>query len=86
MSEILDFISDNYLSISIIVVIVLILLVVMNIKGINLNVPKPDLKLVQQVTVETFDSLRGNPVSMEDSEENIKKMKFEVHLVAPPKK
>ena len=77
MSEILDFINDNYLSISIIVVVVLLLLVVMNIKGINLNVPKPDLKLVQQVTVESFDSLRGKPVSMEDSEENIKKMKLQ---------
>lgn len=77
MSEISDFISENYLSITLIVVIVLILLVVMNIKGINLNVPKPDLKLVQQVTVETFDSLRGNTVSMEDSEENIKKMKLQ---------
>lgn len=64
MSEIVDFIKE----IIIIVVVVLFLLVLINIKGINLNAPKPESKLVQQVTVETFtqDSI--------DSEENIKKM------------
>jgi hypothetical protein len=41
------------------------LLVLINIKGVDLNAPKPESKLVQQVTVETFSI---------DSEENIKKM------------
>ena len=67
MSEIVDFIKDNAQEIIIIVIVVLLLLVLINIKGVNLNAPKPESKLVQQVTVETFtESI--------DSEENIKKM------------
>jgi hypothetical protein len=56
MSEIIDFINENIQEIIIIVVVVLFLLVLINIKGINLNAPKPESKLVQQVTIETFDS------------------------------
>jgi hypothetical protein len=68
MSEIIDFINENIKEIVLIVIVVLFLLVLINIKGIDLNVPKPKSKLVQQVTVETFvkDSI--------DSKENIKKM------------
>jgi hypothetical protein len=66
MSEIVDFIKENVKEIVIIVVIVLFLLVLINIKGLDLNAPKPESKLVQQVTVETFLTI--------DSEENIKKM------------
>ena len=65
MSEIVDFIKENVKEIVIIVVVVLFLLVLINIKGVDLNAPKPESKLVQQVTVETFEI---------DSEENIKKM------------
>ncbi len=65
MSEIVDFIKENVKEIVIIVVVVLFLLVLINIKGVDLNAPKPESKLVQQVTVETFSI---------DSEENIKKM------------
>jgi hypothetical protein len=65
MSEIVDFIKENIKEIVIIVVVVLFLLVLINIKGVDLNAPKPESKLVQQVTVETFSI---------DSEENIKKM------------
>lgn len=65
MSEIVDFIKENVKEIVIIVVVVLFLLVLINIKGVDLNEPKPESKLVQQVTVETFAI---------DSEENIKKM------------
>lgn len=54
MSEIIEFMRDNYLAIIIIVSTVLILLVIIELKGIELNLPKPDSKLVQQVTVETF--------------------------------
>jgi hypothetical protein len=67
MSEIVDFIKENYVSISIIVVVVLLLLVIIKIKEIDLNPPKPESKLVQQVIVETLDTLGG--VS---SQENIK--------------
>lgn len=66
MSEIVDFIKENAQEIIIIVIVVLFLLVLINIKGVDLNAPKPESKLVQQVTVETFD--------LNDSEENIKKM------------
>ena len=74
MSEIIDFIKENSKMIIIIVVVVLLLLVVINIKGIDLNPPKPETKLVQQVTVETLDTMNGS--SMEDSNENIERMKL----------
>ena len=57
MSEIIEFMRDNYLAIIIIVSTVLILLVIIELKGIELNLPKPDSKLVQQVTVETFKNI-----------------------------
>ena len=63
MSEIVILIKENSTEIIVIVVVVLFLLVVMNIKGINLNKPKTDTKIVQQVTVETFD--------IQDTEKNI---------------
>ena len=54
MSEIIDFFKENIQEIAIIIVVVILLLVLINIKGVNLNEPKPDSKLVQEVTVETF--------------------------------
>jgi len=63
MSEIVNFIKENSKEIIIIVVVVLFLLVVMNIRGIDLNEPKEDTKIVQQVTVETFD--------IQETEQNI---------------
>jgi hypothetical protein len=54
MSEIGEFMRENYLAIVIIVSVVLVLLVIIDLKDIDLNPPKPDSKLVQQVTVETF--------------------------------
>jgi hypothetical protein len=74
MSEIVDFIKENYLIIIVIVVLVLILLTIINIKGIDLNTPKPESKLVQEITVETLDMMSGK--SMEDSQENVEKMKL----------
>ena len=74
MSEIVDFMKENSKTIIIIVVVVLILLVVINIKGIDLNPPKPETKLVQQVTVETLDTMNGS--SMQDTKENIERMKL----------
>jgi hypothetical protein len=68
MSEIVDFIKENIKEIVIIVVVVLFLLVLININGIDLNAPKPESKLVQQVTVEAFS------IDSIDSEENIQKM------------
>ena len=49
-------IKENFLSIAIIVVVVLLLLVIIKIKEIDLNPPKPESKLVQQVVVETFSN------------------------------
>jgi len=60
MSELIDFIKANYLNIVIIVVSVLCLLVVIEVKDIDLNPPKPESKLVQQVTVETFEDINLN--------------------------
>jgi hypothetical protein len=56
MNNIIDFIKQNYLNILSIVIVVISLLVIINFKGINLNPPKPQSKLIQEVTVETFDS------------------------------
>ena len=56
MSEIIDFLQENYVSIVIIVVIILFMLVFISIRGWNLNPEKPESKLVQQVTVETFEN------------------------------
>jgi hypothetical protein len=54
MSELQDFILENKIEILIIIGIVLTMLVIINIKGFDLNDSKPESKLVQQVTVETF--------------------------------
>jgi hypothetical protein len=56
MSEIIDFIKENYVSIAVLVSVIFSLLIIISIIGWNLNPPKPELKLVQQVTVETFDN------------------------------
>ena len=66
MSELIDFIKENSKEIIIIVVVVIFLLVIINIKGINFNEPKSKSKIVQQVTVETFDT--------QESEKNIEKI------------
>ena len=57
MSEIVDFLKENSQMIILIVIVVLGLLVLINMKGIDLNPPKPDSKLVQEVTVETLDMM-----------------------------
>ena len=59
-------IKENFKMIILIVIVVLLLLVIINIKGIDLNEPKPESKLVQEVTVETFEQN-----SMQDSQANI---------------
>jgi len=74
MNEIVDFMKENFKMIILIVIVVLILLVVINIKGIDLNPPKPETKLVQQVTVETLDTMDHS--LMQDSKENIERMKL----------
>ena len=67
MSDIIEFIKENYLNISIIVIIVLGLLVIINLKGINLNQPKPQSKLLQEVTVEGFEELEQLKLRPSDS-------------------
>ena len=54
MSEIIDFIVGNYISIAVIVSIIFALLIIISIREWDLNPPKPDSKLVQEVTIETF--------------------------------
>jgi hypothetical protein len=51
MSELMNFIRENYLGIIVVVSVVLLMLVIISVKGLNLNEPKPESKLVQQVTV-----------------------------------
>lgn len=54
MNEIVDFIKKNYVSIAVVVSVIFALLIIISIIGWNLNPPKPESKLIQQVTVETF--------------------------------
>lgn len=56
MSEIIDFIKENIKEIGIVSIFVVFLLVAINATGVDLNVPKPESTLVQQVTVETFET------------------------------
>ncbi len=65
MTEIVDFIKENYVSIAVLVSIIFSLLIIISIIGWNLNPPKPELKLVQQVTVETFDTFDKNNIIKE---------------------
>lgn len=60
MNELLNFIKENILSIIVIIVVVFILLVIIDLKDINLNPPKPDSTLVQQVTVETLETMNNS--------------------------
>jgi hypothetical protein len=60
MEALIDFIKENSVAILTIVFIMLILLVIISIKGIELNAPKPESKLVQQVVVETLDTMGKN--------------------------
>lgn len=56
MSEFVDFIKENYISIAVIVTVIFALLIIISIREWDLNPPKPESKLVQQVVVETFES------------------------------
>lgn len=56
MNPIILFFKENYISISVIVSVVFALLIIISIREWDLNPPKPDSKLVQSVTVETFSS------------------------------
>lgn len=76
MKEIIEFIKTNIKIIITIVLVILFLLVIIKVKGINLNAPKKESKLIQQVTVETFNTIDNNGRSMQDSKENIEKMKL----------
>ena len=67
MSEIVDFIKEKYVSIAVIVSIIFVLLLIISIREWDLNPPKPDSKLIQQVVVETFE-----PFSTEVEINNLK--------------
>ena len=54
MSEIVDFIKENYISIAVIVSVIFAMLIIISIREWDLNPPKPESKLIQQVVVETF--------------------------------
>lgn len=54
MNQIILFFKENYISIAVIVSIIFALLIIISIREWDLNPPKPDSKLVQSVTVETF--------------------------------
>jgi len=56
MSDIVDFISENYMMIVLTVLSILGLLVYISIYNINLDPPKSKTQLAQTVTVETFES------------------------------
>jgi hypothetical protein len=67
MNQIIDFIRENLTMIMLIVFVVFGLLLIINIKDIDLNPPKPESKLVQQVTVETFTSSNSTTSFTEDN-------------------
>lgn len=54
MNELILFFKENYISIAVIVSVVFALLIIISIREWDLNPPKPDSKLVQSITVETF--------------------------------
>jgi hypothetical protein len=56
MSEIIELFKENYLAIATIIFVILGLLVVISVREIELNPPKPESKLVQEITVETFST------------------------------
>lgn len=57
MNGFITFIKENLISILFIVITIIGLLVLFSIKEWDLNKPKPDSKLVQEVTVETLESM-----------------------------
>lgn len=65
MSELIDFIKENSKLLVIIISVVSFLLVIIKITGIDLNPPKPESKLIQEVIVETFT---GDEEMLEDSQ------------------
>jgi len=73
MDIIITFFKENYITIIVIIIIVLIILLLITITGYNLNTPKPNLKLIQEVTVETFTN---QPASMADTPDNLEKIKL----------
>jgi hypothetical protein len=56
MNELSLFIKENIVSIAVIVSIVFALLIIFSIKEWDLNPPKPESVLIQEVTVEAFNS------------------------------
>jgi hypothetical protein len=56
MNQIILFFKENYVSIAVIVSVVFALLIIISIREWDLNPPKPESKLVQSITVETFSS------------------------------
>ena len=54
MNELILFFKENYISIAVIVSVIFALLIIISIREWDLNPPKPDSKLVQSITVETF--------------------------------
>lgn len=54
MNQFILFFKENYISIAVIVSVIFALLLIISIREWDLNPPKPDSKLVQTVTVETF--------------------------------
>ena len=74
MSKIIDFIKENYVSIAVLVSIGFAGLIIISIIGWNLNPPKPESKLIQQVTVETFDKLIMNNINNSDQNNIMKEI------------
>ena len=56
MNELSLFIKENIVSIAVIVSIVFALLIIFSIKEWDLNPPKPESVLIQEVTVEAFNT------------------------------
>ena len=75
MNEFVSFIKENYISIAVIVSSIFVLLIIISIREWDLNPPKPDSKLVQSVTVETFTP-GGGEQKNEDIMKEIQSLKL----------
>jgi hypothetical protein len=71
MIEIVNFIKENYVSIAVIISVVFALLIIISIREWDLNPPKPESKLIQEVVVETF--LNENNENIDDIKKNKEK-------------
>ena len=76
MIEIVNFIKENYVSIAVIISVIFALLIIISIREWDLNPPKPESKLIQEVVVETFLNDNNNETNATEIAKEMKAMKL----------